>query len=294
MATDLPPLYDENPTPCIFKDKPAFVKKAINSQVLYFEFNLHSRAYNLCRDSILQPYMFKDMQFYYEDTESPSVIDTFINCAPDQRVTMWEFLLHMANCFKTMANLHKAGIIHRNISLLSMYLSRSNRLQFGDFNCARSMNDKHDLQAQNVCYLRPPPECINQDWKKLDLFKQDVWCLGISLVYIWIKEIEPIDYSDPNFIHKCLKNSDRQINTILLGACNYNPAERMSMIELHDMTLQFIQEYRSDAEAEVIKTNSTLKSQRSDRLGLRNDLERLFAFKIPITMTISPRSAMRS
>jgi len=102
---------------------------------------------------------------------------SFLNSNPNQQSsTIFQWGVQIA---KGMEYLHNNGILHRNLALRNILLSKKLVAKIGDFGMSKSPADPSEMFASvNFPLYWLPPEC----WRGAELSKEaDVWSFGVTL-----------------------------------------------------------------------------------------------------------------
>ena len=115
------------------------------------------------------------------------LLNTSLECSNEQRAQYFTLKIALG-----ISDLHKRGIVHRDIKLLNVFVGRDKdapKVKIGDFDLACKLKPK-EMTAQ-VCGTLDfmSPEVVQEHYYS---FKTDVWSLGVIL-YILITHKVPFE-----------------------------------------------------------------------------------------------------
>lgn len=228
--------FHNKETDRFYRVKACHPSDADSCRKLRQEHSLHHWAYRIYRRSIICPWQPKPHMLLYEvSSEFPTVDAHYLDSRKPQQITLYAILSHMANISKAIHALHSHSIFHGRLDFSSLYIDLSDRILLGDFSMALFLSRITDTVSIMHHAGRPPPELVFNQTSNFDLFKLDMWNFGITFLYLWLTDIEPIRYDKPNFIETRLRrcNTPPVLVDILASACHYEYKERATMLELH-------------------------------------------------------------
>ena len=181
-----------------------------------------------------------------EDEDKSSFIE--LKNSDFSKKKIWEGILRLAEGLRA---LHNAGLLHRNISLDSVYFDgdafregESNIFKLGDFNWSIylfsisnfvSNNISREIIQDNLHFFRAP-ECLDEE-----TFKSDIFSLGLVLVFL-IYELDIEKYLNSEFSERIelykqisekiqLKTTFEKEKEIILKAIQIDPELRFESTE---------------------------------------------------------------
>ena len=86
-----------------------------------------------------------------------------------------------------IAYVHEQGIVHRDIKLENVFMTRDLRIKLGDFGCAEQIGHKNYLEGLSGTIVYMAPEIFNGRYDE----KVDIWSIGIIL-YIMVTGTLPV------------------------------------------------------------------------------------------------------
>uniref|UniRef100_A0AAY5ETU1 non-specific serine/threonine protein kinase n=1 Tax=Electrophorus electricus TaxID=8005 RepID=A0AAY5ETU1_ELEEL len=92
-----------------------------------------------------------------------------------QEVVIW-YLYQIASA---VAHIHKAGVLHRDIKTLNIFLTKTNLIKLGDYGLAKKLGSEYSMAETCVGtpYYMSPELCQGEKYN----FKSDIWAMGCVL-----------------------------------------------------------------------------------------------------------------
>ena len=205
----------------------------------------------------------KNILIAEEDNED---IDSFekLKKSPFSKKKLWEGLLKL--CEGVLA-LHNAGLLHRNISLDTVYFDseayiegESHFFKLGDFNWSIYLYSISNLISgeismeiiQNNLHFFRAPECL-----EIETFKSDIFSFGLMIAFLLndldFEKYESSDFSDRiglyNEIRDIIQRNKGMIKEkeIILKAIEINPDDRYESVEeFTEVIRDFVNELKSN------------------------------------------------
>ncbi|RKO85410.1 kinase-like domain-containing protein, partial [Blyttiomyces helicus] len=118
---------------------------------------------------------------------------------PEVRYIMWQLL-------DAVRYMHRLGIIHRDVKLGNLFLTKDMRLKLGDFGLATML--KHDGERKKTICGTPnyiAPEVLF-DRANGHSFEVDIWSLGVVMYTLLIGR-PPFQTKDVNAIYKKIRDN---------------------------------------------------------------------------------------
>ena len=152
----------------------------------------------------------------------------------------------IAQAVLAMMLMHSKNILHRDLKLQNIFLSKDNTLKLGDFGVARELGESVDF-ATTMCgtpYYMAPEVTRGQKYGS----KADIFALGIALYELCTFELPFSDSTIPGLFDKILNqqpppitgNYDEECKDVILMMLAKDPESRPSVFEL--FTTEFIHE----------------------------------------------------
>ena len=145
-------------------------------------------------------------------------------------------------------DLHKKGIMHRNINSDTVYVESDGYIKLADYHHARRLNDDEEAVDRPPCshehaYYRPPEMMMNEAHTKI----VDWWSFGI-LIYKLIIGVTPFSAKDK----KQLVTQLRTKNVVFPSKKKYNIAYSDEIVNLIQNLLRKKQYERLGSAEEVL------------------------------------------
>ncbi|XP_030632725.1 serine/threonine-protein kinase Nek9 isoform X1 [Chanos chanos] len=178
-----------------------------------------------------------------------------------QEVVIW-YLYQIASA---VAHIHKAGILHRDIKTLNIFLTKTNLIKLGDYGLAKKLDSEYSMAETCVGtpYYMSPELCQGVKYN----FKSDIWAMGCVL-YELLTLTRTFDATNP--LNLCVKivqgnwtmevNSDiysTDLITLVHQCLDQDPEKRPTADQILDQPI--ISCVRQDLEERVAVLNSAIK-----------------------------------
>ncbi|KAG5265945.1 hypothetical protein AALO_G00248110 [Alosa alosa] len=113
-----------------------------------------------------------------------------------EEVVIW-YLYQIASA---VAHIHKAGILHRDIKTLNIFLTKTNLIKLGDYGLAKKLDNEFSMAETCVGtpYYMSPELCQGVKYN----FKSDIWAMGCVL-YEMLTLTRTFDATNP--LNLCVK-----------------------------------------------------------------------------------------
>nr|XP_019940598.1 PREDICTED: serine/threonine-protein kinase Nek9 [Paralichthys olivaceus] len=178
-----------------------------------------------------------------------------------EEVVIW-YLYQIASA---VAHIHKAGVLHRDIKTLNIFLTKTDLIKLGDYGLAKKLDSEFSMAETCVGtpYYMSPELCQGAKYN----FKSDIWAMGCVLFEV-LTLTRTFDATNP--LNLCVKivqgnwtmdvNSDVYSSALikLVYEClDQDPAERPTSEQILDQP--FISCCRKELEERVALLNSAMK-----------------------------------
>ncbi|KAG7237236.1 hypothetical protein INR49_032569 [Caranx melampygus] len=178
-----------------------------------------------------------------------------------EEVVVW-YLYQIASA---VAHIHKAGILHRDIKTLNIFLTKTDLIKLGDYGLAKKLDSEFSMAETCVGtpYYMSPELCQGAKYN----FKSDIWAMGCVLFEV-LTLTRTFDATNP--LNLCVKivqgnwtmevNSDVYSSALikLVYEClDQDPAKRPTAEQILDQP--FISSCRQELEERVALLNSAMK-----------------------------------
>jgi len=145
--------------------------------------------------------------------------------------------------------LHNKNIAHKNIKPIDIMIDSEGKAQLGGIGTNEILEDNkaNVLFAKSVvsCYKAPELQSSTQKLKRRDLFKADVWSLGVNIAELCVLKTDFVNFSlqSPKKIEadiqKKLKGLEGRYSKafmeLLSGMLRYDPAQRKHIKDIRIM-----------------------------------------------------------
>lgn len=171
-----------------------------------------------------------------EELSENGTLRDFMNI---QKVTPKIVALIAKQLLSAVAYVHEQGIVHRDIKLENVFLTRDLIIKLGDFGCAEEINQKNFLEGLSGTIVYMAPEIFNGRYNE----KVDIWSIGIIL-YIMVTGKFPVNGKTKDEIIEsisqvpevCLETTKIQkfskgFSDFIQGFFEINPKNRYSAIQ---------------------------------------------------------------
>ncbi|XP_076833876.1 serine/threonine-protein kinase Nek9 isoform X2 [Brachyhypopomus gauderio] len=178
-----------------------------------------------------------------------------------QEVVIW-YLYQIASA---VAHIHKAGVLHRDIKTLNIFLTKTNLIKLGDYGLAKKLGSEYSMAETCVGtpYYMSPELCQGEKYN----FKSDIWAMGCVLFEL-LTLTRTFDATNP--LNLCVKivqgnwtmevNSDvysPELIKIVYSCLYQDPEKRPTADQILDQPI--ISCVRQDLEERVAALNSSIK-----------------------------------
>ncbi|KAL3968999.1 homeobox protein NOBOX [Sarotherodon galilaeus] len=178
-----------------------------------------------------------------------------------EEVVIW----YLYQITSAVAHIHKAGILHRDIKTLNIFLTKTDLIKLGDYGLAKKLGSEFSMAESCVGtpYYMSPELCQGAKYN----FKSDIWAMGCVLFEL-LTLTRTFDATNP--LNLCVKivqgnwtmelNSDIYSSAIvkLVHEClDQDPAKRPTAEQILDQPL--ISSCRQELEERVCLLNSAMK-----------------------------------
>ncbi|XP_061599731.1 serine/threonine-protein kinase Nek9 [Cololabis saira] len=178
-----------------------------------------------------------------------------------EKVVIW-YLYQIA---AAVAHIHKAGILHRDIKTLNIFLTKTDLIKLGDYGLAKKLGSEFSMAETCVGtpYYMSPELCQGSKYN----YKSDIWAMGCVLFEV-LTLTRTFDATNP--LNLCVKivqgNWTMEVNSDLYSAgliklvyecLDQDPAKRPTCDQILD--LPFISCCRQELDERVVLLNSAMK-----------------------------------
>lgn len=183
----------------------------------------------------------------------------------EEEMVVW----YLFQIVSAVSCIHKAGILHRDIKTLNIFLTKANLIKLGDYGLAKKLNSEYSMAETLVGtpYYMSPELCQGVKYN----FKSDIWAVGcVSFELLTLKRT--FDATNP--LNLCVKivqgiramevdSSQYSLELIqMVHAClDQDPEQRPTADELLDRPL--LRRRRREMEEKVTLLNAPTKRPRS-------------------------------
>uniref|UniRef100_A0A3Q0RK05 non-specific serine/threonine protein kinase n=1 Tax=Amphilophus citrinellus TaxID=61819 RepID=A0A3Q0RK05_AMPCI len=178
-----------------------------------------------------------------------------------EEVVIW----YLYQITSAVAHIHKAGILHRDIKTLNIFLTKTDLIKLGDYGLAKKLDSEFSMAETCVGtpYYMSPELCQGTKYN----FKSDIWAMGCVLFEL-LTLTRTFDATNP--LNLCVKivqgnwtmelNSDVYSSALvkLVYEClDQDPAKRPTTEQILDQP--FIFSCRQELDERVCQLNSAMK-----------------------------------
>ncbi|XP_068194613.1 serine/threonine-protein kinase Nek9 isoform X1 [Antennarius striatus] len=178
-----------------------------------------------------------------------------------EEVVIW-YLYQIASA---VSHIHKAGILHRDIKTLNIFLTKTDLIKLGDYGLAKKLDSEFSMAETCVGtpYYMSPELCQGAKYN----FKSDIWAMGCVLFEV-LTLTRTFDATNP--LNLCVKivqgNWTMEVNAdvyspalikLVYECLDQDPAKRPTSEQILDQP--FISCYRQELEERVALLNSAMK-----------------------------------
>ncbi|XP_021101958.1 serine/threonine-protein kinase Nek9 isoform X2 [Heterocephalus glaber] len=183
----------------------------------------------------------------------------------EEEMVVW----YLFQIVSAVSCIHKAGILHRDIKTLNIFLTKANLIKLGDYGLAKKLNSEYSMAETLVGtpYYMSPELCQGVKYN----FKSDIWAVG-CVIFELLTLKRTFDATNP--LNLCVKivqgiramevdSSQYSLELIqMVHEClDQNPEQRPTADELLDRPL--LRKRRREMEAKVTLLNAPTKRPRS-------------------------------
>ncbi|XP_007257422.3 serine/threonine-protein kinase Nek9 isoform X1 [Astyanax mexicanus] len=178
-----------------------------------------------------------------------------------EEIVIW-YLYQIASA---VAHIHKAGVLHRDIKTLNIFLTKTNLIKLGDYGLAKKLDSEYSMAETCVGtpYYMSPELCQGVKYN----FKSDIWAMGCVL-YELLTLTRTFDATNP--LNLCVKivqgnwtmevNSDvysSELIKIVYACLDQDPEKRPTSDQILDQPI--ISRVRQELEDRVAVLNSAIR-----------------------------------
>ncbi|XP_008336115.1 serine/threonine-protein kinase Nek9 isoform X2 [Cynoglossus semilaevis] len=178
-----------------------------------------------------------------------------------EEVVVW-YLYQIASA---VAHIHKAGILHRDIKTLNIFLTKTDLIKLGDYGLAKKLDSEFSMAETCVGtpYYMSPELCQGAKYN----FKSDIWAMG-CVVFEVLTLTRTFDATNP--LNLCVKivqgNWTMEVNSdvystalikLVYECLDQDPAKRPTAEQV--LNQPFISCCRQELEERVALLNSAMK-----------------------------------
>lgn len=182
-----------------------------------------------------------------------------------QRFREEEVIWFLYQIASAVAHIHKAGVIHRDIKTLNIFLTKLDLIKLGDYGLAKKLDSEFSMAETCVGtpYYMSPELCQGAKYN----FKSDIWAMGCVL-YEVLTLTRTFDATNP--LNLCVKivqgNWTMEANSgayasalinVVYQCLDQDPSKRPTADQILDQT--FISHYRQEFEERVALLNTAMK-----------------------------------
>ncbi|XP_064427454.1 serine/threonine-protein kinase Nek9 isoform X2 [Mirounga angustirostris] len=183
----------------------------------------------------------------------------------EEEMVVW----YLFQIVSAVSCIHKAGILHRDIKTLNIFLTKANLIKLGDYGLAKKLNSEYSMAETLVGtpYYMSPELCQGVKYN----FKSDIWAVG-CVIFELLTLKRTFDATNP--LNLCVKivqgiramevdSSQYSLELIqMVHAClDQDPEQRPTADELLDRPL--LKKRRREMEEKVTLLNAPTKRPRS-------------------------------
>lgn len=183
----------------------------------------------------------------------------------EEEMVVW----YLFQIVSAVSCIHKAGILHRDIKTLNIFLTKANLIKLGDYGLAKKLNSEYSMAETLVGtpYYMSPELCQGVKYN----FKSDIWAVG-CVIFELLTLKRTFDATNP--LNLCVKivqgiramevdSSQYSLGLIqLVHAClDQDPERRPTADALLDLPL--LRKRRREMEEKVTLLNAPTKRPRS-------------------------------
>ncbi|KAM7155116.1 serine/threonine-protein kinase Nek9 isoform 3-T3 [Molossus nigricans] len=183
----------------------------------------------------------------------------------EEEMVIW----YLFQIVSAVSCIHKAGILHRDIKTLNIFLTKANLIKLGDYGLAKKLNSEYSMAETLVGtpYYMSPELCQGVKYN----FKSDIWAVG-CVIFELLTLKRTFDATNP--LNLCVKivqgiramevdSSQYSLELIqMVHAClDQDPEQRPTADELLDCPL--LRKRRREMEEKVTLLNAPTKRPRS-------------------------------
>ncbi|XP_023039996.2 serine/threonine-protein kinase Nek9 isoform X4 [Piliocolobus tephrosceles] len=184
----------------------------------------------------------------------------------EEEMVVW----YLFQIVSAVSCIHKAGILHRDIKTLNIFLTKANLIKLGDYGLAKKLNSEYSMAETLVGtpYYMSPELCQGVKYN----FKSDIWAVG-CVIFELLTLKRTFDATNP--LNLCVKivqgiramevdSSQYSLELIqMVHSClDQDPEQRPTADELLDRPL--LRKRRREMEEKVTLLNAPTKRPRSN------------------------------
>ncbi|CAL8272583.1 unnamed protein product [Merluccius merluccius] len=178
-----------------------------------------------------------------------------------EEMVIW-FLYQIASA---VAHIHKAGILHRDIKTLNIFLTKTNLIKLGDYGLAKKLDSPFAMAETCVGtpYYMSPELCQGVKYD----FKSDIWAMG-CVIFEVLTLTRTFDATNPlNLCVKIVQGNwtmdvdsklySSELIQLVYGCLDQDPAKRPTADQILDQPI--VSSSRQELEERVALLNSAMK-----------------------------------
>ncbi|XP_076017833.1 serine/threonine-protein kinase Nek9 [Genypterus blacodes] len=178
-----------------------------------------------------------------------------------EEMVIW-YLYQVASA---VAHIHKAGVLHRDIKTLNIFLTKTNLIKLGDYGLAKKLDSEFSMAETCVGtpYYMSPELCQGSKYN----FKSDIWAMG-CVIFEVLTLTRTFDATNP--LNLCVKivqgNWTMEVDSSVYSSAliklvyeclDQDPAKRPTAVQILEQPI--ISCCRQELEERVVLLNSAMK-----------------------------------